>query len=265
MKGLEVADSTATRQRGGCLEIATCAEVTAPEPPGYLLVCLLAFACVTLGPAFVGANEVDPIEPPNDRRFVHRMWTVDDGLPVNNLTDIEQTPDGWLWIGTFDGLLRFDGAQFFRYDSLNTPALGSNRIVELLRDAGGALWILSEQGHLTRYRDGEFEPVAATVPATGRIGALAPAEDGALWVASRAGLRRVVDGNLVDGPKELADQPISAVFAGSSGRLWVATRTGKLALVISGSVQWITEARLPPTPSRSTCRKIRRVPSGCRP
>ncbi len=45
------------------------------------------------------------LSPGLEGGFVHQQWTVEDGLPVNNLTDVVQTPDGWLWIASFDGLL----------------------------------------------------------------------------------------------------------------------------------------------------------------
>ena len=92
-------------------------------------------------------------------RYVHQQWTVEDGLPVNALTGIVQTADGWLWIGSFDGLLRYDGVRFTRFDTVAAPALRSNRAVQLMADPNGGLWILSEQGHLTHYASGRFRAV----------------------------------------------------------------------------------------------------------
>lgn len=54
-------------------------------------------------------------------------WTTDNGLPQNGVRAIAQTPDGYLWFTTFDGLVRFDGARFTVFDKNNSPGISSNR------------------------------------------------------------------------------------------------------------------------------------------
>ena len=51
------------------------------------------------------------------------VWTSDKGLPDSSVTTIAQTPEGYLWIGTYNGLTRFDGVRFVTFDPANTPAL----------------------------------------------------------------------------------------------------------------------------------------------
>jgi len=77
-------------------------------------------------------------------------------LPSSTVTSIEQTPDGYLWIGTYNGLARFDGARFVTFDPVNTPALTQTRVQGLYLDANGTLWINTIRGGLTSYRDGRF-------------------------------------------------------------------------------------------------------------
>src|SRR5687768_7080572 len=60
-------------------------------------------------------------------RFDH--WTADNGLPQNSVRDIVQTRDGYLWMTTFDGLVRFDGVRFTVFNKSNTPELASNRFI----------------------------------------------------------------------------------------------------------------------------------------
>ena len=72
------------------------------------------------------------------------------------MTAITQTPDGYLWIGTYNGLVRFDGVRFVTFDPLNTSALKHARIVALFTDAHGTLWINTYDGSLTSLRDGVF-------------------------------------------------------------------------------------------------------------
>ncbi len=79
-----------------------------------------------------------------------------DGLPSSTVTSIAQTPDGYLWIGTYNGLARFDGERFVTYDSVETPELSHARIQGLYVDAGGTLWINTFRGGLTSYRNGRF-------------------------------------------------------------------------------------------------------------
>jgi len=84
------------------------------------------------------------------------LWTSDNGLPDSSVTAIAQTPDGYLWIGTYNGLARFDGVQFANFDPLNTPELKHARIDGLFVDAQGTLWINTHDGSMTAWRNGIF-------------------------------------------------------------------------------------------------------------
>ena len=64
------------------------------------------------------------------------VWQTDEGLPHNTVTALVQTRDGYLWLGTQSGLVRFDGVKFVVFDTHNTPLLPSDRIVQLLEEAG---------------------------------------------------------------------------------------------------------------------------------
>src|ERR1035438_4457489 len=67
------------------------------------------------------------------------VWTSDNDLPDNSVTAIAQTPDGYLWIGTYNGLVRFDGVRFVTFDPHNTPELRHARVLGLFADARGGL------------------------------------------------------------------------------------------------------------------------------
>lgn len=84
------------------------------------------------------------------------VWTSENGLPDSSVTAVAQTPDGYLWVGTYNGVARFDGVRFVTYDPANTPELGHARVRKLLTDARGTLWICAFDGSLTTYRDGKF-------------------------------------------------------------------------------------------------------------
>jgi ligand-binding sensor domain-containing protein/signal transduction histidine kinase len=84
------------------------------------------------------------------------VWRADDGLPQSSVTSIVQSSDGYLWLGTQNGLVRFDGARFVVFDERNTPAIKNSRIVRLYKDRDDSLWIGTEKAGLVRLRNGQF-------------------------------------------------------------------------------------------------------------
>src|SRR5688572_7573533 len=78
--------------------------------------------------------------------YIHEVFGVADGLPSAGIAKGLQSRDGYLWLATFDGLVRFDGHRFEVFDSERVPALGSNRTIQMVEDRDGALWFLSEPG-----------------------------------------------------------------------------------------------------------------------
>jgi signal transduction histidine kinase/ligand-binding sensor domain-containing protein len=84
------------------------------------------------------------------------VWDIEDGLPNSKVTAVAQTPDGYLWVGTYDGLARFDGMRFVTFDPGNTPELRHARVQALYVDTSGTLWIDTFRGSMTSYRDGAF-------------------------------------------------------------------------------------------------------------
>src|SRR5215510_3676671 len=89
--------------------------------------------------------------------YIVDVWQTEQGLPDNQVNGIAQTPDGYLWIATFNGLARFNGMNFQVFDSANTPELPSSRITNLDLDRKGRLWIRSEFGHLSLFMEGRFQ------------------------------------------------------------------------------------------------------------
>jgi len=67
-------------------------------------------------------------------------WTTDQGLPQNRISCLKQTRDGYLWLGTWFGLARFDGVRFTVFDKFNTPELVNDAINALAKDTDGTLW-----------------------------------------------------------------------------------------------------------------------------
>ncbi len=93
-------------------------------------------------------------------QFVIDSWTTESGLPQNSVLSIQQTPDGYLWFTTFDGLVRFDGVRFTVFNKANSPGMASNRLVHLLAEKDGTLWASTESDGVVRYRAGHFRTFA---------------------------------------------------------------------------------------------------------
>ncbi|MCA9517221.1 MAG: PAS domain S-box protein, partial [Myxococcales bacterium] len=158
-------------------------------------------------------------------------WGLRDGLPQSSVTALVQSRDGYLWVGTFGGLARFDGVRFVVFDLANTPGLAGHRVVALAEDAAGTLWIGSEDGGLARYRDGTFESIGveglAGLPSVSDI---AFGADGTVWAASSEGLLRVTGDAAVVVPTRAfpatgAERAITGVAVTADGRVWAATVT----------------------------------------
>jgi ligand-binding sensor domain-containing protein/signal transduction histidine kinase len=91
--------------------------------------------------------------------LLFRTWGTEHGLPQNHSTAIVQTGDGYLWLGTYNGLVRFDGARFVVFNTSTSPGLQSSRITSLFDDRQGTLWLGHDSGELTALRQGRFTPV----------------------------------------------------------------------------------------------------------
>jgi ligand-binding sensor domain-containing protein len=90
------------------------------------------------------------------QEFAFDVWTTANGLPQNTVTGVVQTPDGYLWLSTFDGLARFDGVRFTIFDKGNTKGIVNNRFAALVADRAGAVYALTEDNVVTVYRNGSF-------------------------------------------------------------------------------------------------------------
>lgn len=88
--------------------------------------------------------------------YLTDVWTADEGLPDSSVTALAQTPDGYLWIGTYNGLVRFDGKRFVTFDPATTPALAHSQVRQLAVDVLGTLWVTTLDGSMTSFRDGVF-------------------------------------------------------------------------------------------------------------
>ncbi len=168
--------------------------------------------------------------------YVHEVFSLGDGLPRAGLTQTLRTRDGYLWLATFDGLVRFDGVRFEVFDSDRVPELGSNRISDLVETRDGALWIHTEQGHVARYAGGVFTSCGR--PREGRAACdgrgpgdawytlLTLDDGGTLWLSGPSGLLRWEDGGFRELPGTRTGAGARTLLKDRTGRLWVASTEG---------------------------------------
>src|SRR5262245_35357602 len=93
---------------------------------------------LVLGAAGRAYEARTPVAASLSRDYSHRIWRVPDGLPQNRIQAISQTPDGYLWIGTSGGLVRFDGVRFFVFDRSNTSVFRDDSILALCPSRDGS-------------------------------------------------------------------------------------------------------------------------------
>jgi ligand-binding sensor domain-containing protein len=190
---------------------------------GVLLITLLACAVAT----------AQPRHQPN-YQFDH--WTTDDGLPQNAVNAILQTRDGYLWLATFDGLVRFDGRQFTVFNKSNMKGIGDNRFDHLLEDRYGALWAVTEKSWLVKYQAGVFTtytPKEGLPPWT--IVQIGEDEAGNFQIVSREGIAKWRDGRFIT-------YPLKDILPASANAKWVAGN--RLAWLVLSNLYLYTHGQL---------------------
>jgi signal transduction histidine kinase/ligand-binding sensor domain-containing protein len=163
-------------------------------------------------------------------QYGHRSWRYQDGYFSGIPLSVAQTTDGYLWVGTSNGLERFDGARFVSETFASGERLPSAQIWSLLGDQDGSLWIGTEHG-LARLIDGRLR----NYPAAGasRIKAIRQAHDGAVWIAiadtTNRGppLCRIMNESVsCFGPEQGLPVKVAVVLAlGADGEVWLGADT----------------------------------------
>ena len=103
----------------------------------------------------VSASALDPNRTTS--QYIRTSWGAEKGFASGSVTAIAQTADGYLWIGTDKGLIRFDGLNFRQFEQANPSSFAIGAVQTLLGDGQGNLWVLLRSTKLLRYRDGNFE------------------------------------------------------------------------------------------------------------
>jgi len=173
---------------------------------------------------------------------------MESGLPGNTVYAVVQTQDGYLWIGTQDGLVRFDGVNFAIYNRESIPELKDNIIRALFEDREGCLWIGTYAGGLTRLKQGRFSLFSlAGNQGLANISAISQDRAGNLWIGSFTEGLTCYDGSrfvTYTAAQGFPDNRVRAIYRDETGDLWATTELSIVKIVKPGVFNDITPAEL---------------------
>jgi signal transduction histidine kinase/ligand-binding sensor domain-containing protein len=120
-------------------------------------------------------------------QYRFKAWTAEDGLPQNIIRGMHQTPDGYLWIATLDGMARFGGAHFKVFNKGNTPGIVTNRFNAMVGGQDGDLWMVTESGRITRFHNDSFQTYgeAQGLPEDAPVSGITSDDSGHVWILFR--------------------------------------------------------------------------------
>jgi ligand-binding sensor domain-containing protein/signal transduction histidine kinase len=205
-------------------------------------VSLLFFALAFISPKLTALDKQKELS-----RYGRQTWQTESGLPQNTVHAILQTRDGYIWLGTEGGVVRFDGLKFDVYETQNTPKLRSNNIRSLMEDRDGALWIGTADG-LTRLNSSEFSmfTVDQGLPSN-NVWSVYEDRAGGLWVTTADGVAQYRGGRFEARPmlpdrnvgavvpddlkRLLPSKRIVATYEDKQGTIWVSTDRGVARII----------------------------------
>lgn len=161
-------------------------------------------------------------------QFNHDSWTTDNGLPQNTVLSITQTKDGYLWLATYEGLVRYNGVDFKVFDKNNTPQISSKSIISLLADEDSSLYVGTQNG-LNIYKDGIKKVYSSQNDLVNNfIRVIYKDKSGVTYVGTDGGLN-VISGNDIKSFKVadgLPSNTITSIIEDSDHKIWIGTGSG---------------------------------------
>ncbi len=156
-------------------------------------------------------------------------WGMEEGLPHNLVQSLAQGSDGFLWIGTWEGVVRFNGRHFTVFDRQNTPGVELSGILSIVAEADGAMLFGTASNGVYRYHKGQWQPLGGEDARSLSVVALLPDDEGVLWIATPGHLYRLLPGGeLEDAGSRLGLPPaqVTALRADPQGGVLIASEAG---------------------------------------
>lgn len=148
-------------------------------------------------------------------QYAHRIWQTQQGLPQGTIYSLLQTHDGYLWLGTQTGLIRFDGVRFETLESIRPTAPSNVWVRSAIEDSHHALWFATAESGLFRM---EGDTVTRYL-SSGNVQCVAEATNGDVWACTTNGIARIRDGKVT---MLLAKENIRTACEARDGTVWVA-------------------------------------------
>jgi signal transduction histidine kinase/ligand-binding sensor domain-containing protein len=183
----------------------------------------IILTAVFLGGFIPSASAQDSAKSP----WLDRTWETDDGLPDNNVTGVVQASDGYLWVATFGGLLRFNGTQFEQYPLAHLPNVPNRVVRKIFLDRHEQLWLGLDRGVIVRVSSNKakvFTPDDGLPDSRPLV--LAEDREGAVWLATANSFYRITGDKVTAfGDDESWPGGQSWLAADSTGQIWFARGT----------------------------------------
>lgn len=205
-----------------------------PTRQSTIVMCV-SLLCLSVSTALA----LDPLKP--TKQFRHEVWQEKQGLEQHSINAITQTRDGYLWLATYYGLIRFDGARFTTFDRNNTPQLAGDRVWALAPDVDGSLWI-GTTGGLARLKNNVFTTVNGLPDDT--VKSLHAGRHNRLWVGMRrSGVVVYEQGRIRT--TALTNEHVRVVLEDSQGAVWAGTDRGLFRMEGNAVQRYTTSDGLP--------------------
>lgn len=188
-------------------------------------------ACTILAGSFL-FGESKTQKDPFFKDFLSRNWNAESGLPVNTITDIMQDSDGYMYFGTYSGLLRFDGVEYITMNRLYSEKLDFQSARTIYSDYNQDLWIGSnDEGIICLKRNGTVEKytVKDGLP-NNSIRAICEDKNGYIWIGTASGVSWI-NHHQIQPPAGYENVPddnkfiVNKLYCDTTGRIWILTRT----------------------------------------
>ncbi len=188
--------------------------------------------------------------------YTIKNWTIEDGLPVKSVNNIIQAENGYLWLSTSGGLVRFDGENFKVYTSAEYPGLRGNRILGLVESGDGSIIVMNQGADIFALKDEAFTLLSS--PDQGVVGEVRDGnfyykdEEGRIWFGEDNGIQVYDNGSLKPFAPELIQKPVERILKAEQGIVWFTYfQDTFLYRYEDGTIEKILDHSIPLTDPRS--------------
>ncbi len=170
---------------------------------------------------------------------MHSSWSTKEGLPSDSINDIIQDRTGYIWIGTFNGLVKFDGIKFITFSKYENQGFESNSVTSIIEDKDGSIWIGTNGEGISRYNKNKFTMFKNKILMNKVIRSLSIDKSGTLWIGTGNGLLTADRRGNISIPLngQFNEQNIESLYHDPDGQMWISTERGGLSVFSKGSLK----------------------------